>query len=262
MNHLRPSIEALLRSVTRIPPLTNPRVRRVLLMRWRGTKRSWRMLAEGRGSARYSRPALHGMDRRLEPYLSWQGGVFIEAGANDGYRQSNTYFLERFRDWSGVLIEPIPELAQEAQRERPKSHVVNTALVAPDFPESTIPIRFGGLKSAVQTARGWAVESGFGEVWDVSYEIRVPARTLRDVIEEAGIDRVDFLSLDVEGYEPQALAGLDLDRCAPRFVLVEIVDGAAGRHRVESVLGASYKMVERISPQDYLYKLVANSTSG
>jgi FkbM family methyltransferase len=257
MKRVRPVMEALLRSVAGIPPLTNPRVRRVLLNWWRGAKRSRRTFAERRGSARYSRPGLHGMDRRLEPYLSRRRGIFIEAGANDGYRQSNTYFLERFRDWSGVLIEPIPELAKEARRERPRSQVINTALVAPDFPERSILIRFGGLKSAVQAGRGWAGESGFGEVWDAPYEISVAARTLDDVLEETGIDHVDFLSLDVEGYEPQALAGLDLDRCAPRFILVEIVDGAEGRRRVESVLGARYEMVEMISPQDYLYRLVA-----
>ncbi|MFZ1155516.1 MAG: FkbM family methyltransferase [Solirubrobacteraceae bacterium] len=198
------------------------------------------------------------MDHRLEQYLSWRKGIFIEAGANDGYRQSNTYFLERFRDWSGVLVEPIPDLAMEAQRERPRSQVINTALVAPDFPETTIQIRFGGLKSAVRAGRGWDGESGFGEVWDAPYEIKVPARTLTDVIEETGIERVDFLSLDVEGYEPQALAGLDLDRYAPRFILVEIVNGAAGRQRVEEVLGASYKMIEKISPQDYLYEFTAS----
>ena len=260
-NRLRPPLEGALRGIARVPPLTNPRVRQVLLGWWRNAKRSWRLRAERRGSARYSRPALHNMDRRLEPYLPKRGGIFVEAGANDGYRQSNTYFLERFRGWTGVLIEPIPELAKQAQGERPRSNVVNTALVAPDFPEATIPIRFGGLKSAVPAGRGWEGESGFGEVWDAPYEITVPARTLKDVLKEAGIDRVDFLSLDVEGYEPQALAGLDLDRRAPLLILVEIVDGQEGRERVEHVLGASYEMVEQISPQDYLYRLIDNPTS-
>ena len=44
-------------------------------------------------------------------HLTRRGGVFVEAGANDGYAQSNTYYFERMRGWSGVLIEPVPELA-------------------------------------------------------------------------------------------------------------------------------------------------------
>ncbi len=64
---------------------------------------------------------------------------------------------------------------------------------------------------------------------------------------------VDLLSLDVEGFEPQALAGLDLDRHAPRFILVEIHDIDSGRRPIEAVLGDRYVAVEQLSPLDLLY---------
>ena len=34
------------------------------------------------------------------------GGYFIELGAADGLTQSNTAFLEKSREWTGLLIEP------------------------------------------------------------------------------------------------------------------------------------------------------------
>ena len=71
---------------------------------------------EALGSRRYSQPALHGMDARLEALLDRDGGVFLEAGAHDGYTQSNTYYLERFRGWTGVLVEAVPELHAKAAR--------------------------------------------------------------------------------------------------------------------------------------------------
>ena len=46
--------------------------------------------------------ALYGMDRKLEKYLDFRGGTFIEAGANDGIAQSNSYFLENKHGWNGV----------------------------------------------------------------------------------------------------------------------------------------------------------------
>jgi len=45
------------------------------------------------GSERYSRPALHQMDVLLEKILPAGPGVFVEAGAHDGFTQSNTYYL-------------------------------------------------------------------------------------------------------------------------------------------------------------------------
>ena len=50
-------------------------------------------------------------------------GIFVEAGAFDGYGGSNTYWFERFRGWTGVLIEPTPELAARARKGRPRSQV-------------------------------------------------------------------------------------------------------------------------------------------
>jgi hypothetical protein len=66
----------------------------------------------------------------------------------------------------------------------------------------------------------------------------------------------------VEGFEPQALRGLDLDRHAPRFVLVEIRDIAEGRARVEEVLGDRYVAVEQLSPYDMLYALRSEQAVG
>ena len=52
-----------------------------------------------------SRPALNDLDRKLEKYLNYRDGYFIECGANDGYSQSNTYFLEKKLNWRGLLVE-------------------------------------------------------------------------------------------------------------------------------------------------------------
>ena len=73
--------------------------------------RARRRAFERRGSARYSTPALHDMDRQLDRIIDQDGGVFVEAGGYDGFTQSNTYYLERFRAWSGVLVEPMPKPA-------------------------------------------------------------------------------------------------------------------------------------------------------
>jgi FkbM family methyltransferase len=225
---------------------------------WRRERaRRERLAAEAAGCHRLSFPALHDMDRKLDRIIDKDGGFFIEAGGNDGYTQSNTYWLERFRGWSGVLVEPVPELVAEARIERPQSTVVQAALVPADHPEPTVRMTFGDLMTVVQgvheNEKEWT-SAGLMLGWRDPYECDVPARALSDILDEIGAPAdIDLLSLDVEGFEVQALRGLDLERHAPRHILVEMHDVDELRPPVEEILGDRYAFAEQLSPVDVLY---------
>jgi FkbM family methyltransferase len=243
----------------KVPPFDRPSVRKRYVDIRSAAVRKVRRLLERLGIRRFSRPALHDLDRKLEPYLPTRPGVFVEAGANDGHLQSNTYYLERFCGWTGVLVEPIPELFEICRRERPNSRAFNCALVAPAAEGELIPMTYGGLMSVVAGAQGSPHEdrahaqAGNMNGWDVTYDVDVPGRTLTSVLEEAGVDHVDLLSLDVEGHEADALRGLDLDRFPPRLALIEIMTDER-RAAIEEILGDRYELVDRLSPHDYLYR--------
>ncbi len=245
-----------MRAIARLPA---PLRRRIWGAR-RARARARRRALEARGDFSRSRPALHGMDARLEAILDRDGGFFVEAGANDGYQQSNTYSLERIRGWRGVLVEPAPDLHREAVRERPGARVFNCALVADGYPDPGVTLRYGGLMTVVGGGRGseqadreWVAAAHEVAQEEPEHEFTVPARTLSSLLDEVGAPEVDLLSLDVEGYEPQVLAGLDLDRHAPRYILVEIRDPEAGRGAIEAILGERYAEAEQLSPYDVLY---------
>jgi FkbM family methyltransferase len=222
--------------------------------------RARRRLFERFGSARYSRPALFELDRKLEAYLPERGGFFVEAGAFDGFLQSNTYYFERIKGWTGLLVEPVPEFCEACRRERPGSRVFNCALVPPDHEEKTVSITVGSLMSLVRGAQGSAeadrahAQAGTRGGREPTYDIEVPGRTLSALIDEAAAPAIDLLVLDVEGYEPEALAGLDLDRHAPRFLLVEMLEPERTRSGIEELIGGRYEYVEQLSPHDHLYR--------
>jgi FkbM family methyltransferase len=240
-------------------PTLRQRVHRRLRPIHRRGKDVRRQAFERLGSDRYSRPALFDMERKLVRHLPEIGGFFVEAGANDGFEQSNTYWLERFRGWRGVLVEGIPALAERCARLRPASTVVNCALVAPESEGELIPMAFGRLTSLVKGARGspqedlaLLQETVFA---DEIYEVKVPGRTLSSVLDETGVGTIDLLSLDVEGYELEVLRGLDLERRAPRFILVEVFDEPGKRDAVDRLLAERYELVEMLSHHDLLYRL-------
>jgi FkbM family methyltransferase len=135
--------------------------------------------------------------------------------------------------------------------------VEQAALVAPDHGSPTVTMQYANLMSLVRGARGSEAADdehvALGERLQgiSSYELEVPARTLSEILEAHRIRHVDLLCLDLEGYEPTALRGLDLARHRPTFILVEVWDRAA----VDEQLARLYEPLATLSHHDVLYRL-------
>jgi FkbM family methyltransferase len=140
-----------------------------------------------------------------------RGGFFIELGAYDGLTQSNTAFFEFSRGWTGVLVEPSAEQYTKCVAARPKSHCFNYACVSDSYTDEYISGDFtSGLMSSV-TGRIDAEKSS------------VPAKPLGQILDSIpNLPPIDFISLDVEGYEQDVLEGLDLEKYRPRYMLIEV----------------------------------------
>ena len=52
-------------------------------------------------------------------------------------------------------------------------------------------------------------------------EMDVPTITMNDLLKKHGIERFDFLSMDIELSEPKALSGFDIERYRPELVCIE-----------------------------------------
>jgi FkbM family methyltransferase len=236
---------------------------------WRAVARVRRRRLERKGNYSLSAPAMDEMDAKLAMHIDLAQGFFVEAGANDGYHQSNTYRLERVHGWRGVLIEPVTSLYKAARRERPNSYVFNCALVSSDYDDESVQLVYGGMMTTVSGARdsvsadrAWAQRAHAVVQEKPEHEFSIEARTISSILDEINAPEVDFLSLDVEGFEPQVLRGIDFKRHAPRWILVEIREGESNRNDVEASLGDHYAVVEQLSPCDILYRRVEAGGDG
>lgn len=198
--------------------------------------------------------SLDRLDSKIEKHLRFRRGFFVEAGANDGIRQSNTLYFEKYLGWRGLLIEPVPELASRCRANRPACRVENCALVSSAFGETEIEVCYcdlmtvvtGGMEDPAAEARHLDLGQQFLKKGDSSRTLKVPAKTLSRVLDENGIDHVDLLSLDVEGYESEALKGIDFRRHKPQFMLIEVRDATA----IMSVLSPWYQRICTLSQHD------------
>jgi FkbM family methyltransferase len=140
-------------------------------------------------------------------------GYFVEVGANQPEDLSQTFTLEQ-RGWTGVLIEPQPELADELKRRRS----------AKVFAEACSSRRNSGSRMKLHLAGG---ASSFDRNLNTAElkphgAIDVPVRTLDEILIEADAPPIiDFVSIDVEGHELDVLDGFDLGRWRPRLIVIE-----------------------------------------
>ena len=174
-----------------------------------------------------------------------KNGYFVEVGANDPTNHgSQSWHLEATLNWSGILIEPIPELAEKCRKTRPKAQTYECVCVDDSAPMSLtlfIPYdRFSHDEIHSRSAIGKNID---GSTFSQHKEIEVQTRTLNSILEEENVESIDLLSIDVEGAELEVLLGVDLNKYKPKLILLEDKHLYLDKHRYLKNKG--YKLVKR-----------------
>jgi FkbM family methyltransferase len=162
----------------------------------------------------------------LNDLLDFSNGFYVEVGANDGRSFSNTYVLEKTRNWSGILVEPILHKHFESQRYRDASRnrFVYGACVDFNYSDPMVKLYYSNLMSTSDLEHGqlWAeAGSKFLNNGESVLPFWSPAIVLNQVIKEAGVSKIDFLSIDVEGAELSVLKGIDFEEIDIQLILIE-----------------------------------------
>jgi FkbM family methyltransferase len=134
-----------------------------------------------------------------------RNGVFLEMGALDGVKYSNTKFFEDNANWTGVLIEPLPADYEKLVKNRPRSKCYNCAV------SKTVGEIELYVNDAVSSVKHNTDEGAFNS-WHRDnnvHVIKVPSKRLDTILNEAGVRHIDLWSLDVEGSEYEALETMD-----------------------------------------------------
>jgi FkbM family methyltransferase len=166
----------------------------------------------------------YGPDRFTEREEEWlirdyfqdrRGGVFVDVGANHYQQTSKTYYLESRLGWSGIAIEPQTEFQADYATHRPRTKFF--PFFVSDTSNDTARLYVIKRASTVASSDEAFVKQ-FGQPDDVR---DVPTITLNDLLAAEGVTKIDFLSMDIELHEPQALKGFDIQRFKPALVAIE-----------------------------------------
>jgi FkbM family methyltransferase len=182
-------------------------------------------------------PSQEDEDRLVREFFgSGEKGFFVEVGANHPTEASQTWHLEQ-AGWTGVLIEPQPDLAAFLVTAR-KAKVFAAACTSPENAGRSLPLHVDGARSALDRDR-------MAPGARADYTIVVPTRTLDSILEEAEAPvPIELLSVDVEGHEIEVLRGFDFARWRPLLIMVEDHVGSLSTHRFLKNRG--YRLVRRL----------------
>jgi len=143
-------------------------------------------------------------------------GFFLDVGCFTPIIYNNTAYLEKHLGWSGIAVDALPEYEARWKRRRPKSKFFNYLITdhndtVEPFYRSELP----GISSIRKPLKGPGGD-------DLTFEeIQVSTITLTRLLEQNGVSRIDFLSMDIEGAELLALAGFDIERFRPELACIE-----------------------------------------
>jgi FkbM family methyltransferase len=148
-------------------------------------------------------------------------GFYIDIGAWHPTLHSVTkHFYEL--GWSGVNVEPIQRQYQLFVQDRPRDKNMNVAVGNVSGRMRFYECNDLTSLSTANREQAKVLQLSGHEV--ISYEVDVI--TLNDIIASCGGGTIDFLKVDVEGFEEQVLRGTDWRRFRPKVLLIEATQPA------------------------------------
>ena len=169
-------------------------------------------------------------------------GFYVDVGAADPINLSVTKW---FYDcgWTGLNIEPNRPLFERLIADRPRDINLDCGAGAVFSEAQFFELEVGELSSFDTTVEDTARDNGMQRATRT-----VQVRPLTDMLNEHSDGRsIDFLKIDVEGWELEVLKGLDLRRYRPAIILAE---ATVPQTRIESyaeweplLLAADYSFV-------------------
>jgi FkbM family methyltransferase len=197
----------------------------------------------------------HGQDRFCYEkfFQNKKDGFFLEIGALDGIRLSNTYFYEKM-GWSGICVEPSPKKFSLLEKNR--NCICEKAAVS----------NISGQKLSFMDIHGYGEGlSGIVEKYNkkhrdrIQREIKNPNNlgfelvevetiSFNDLLEKHDIVNVDLCSIDIEGGELDVLKSIDFSRFKIGILIVE--NNYNDQEMRNFMSSSGYELKARISCDD------------
>lgn len=184
-------------------------------------------------------------------YFAGRGdGIFVEIGCSHPTTCNNSYFFER-QGWRGHAIDA-QDLFADLWRDQRSTPFHHAAIAGKD--ETRAFVRFAPRQGWESDHSGFADHALSESMATMDHEIiDLNCRRLSTLLPDLGA--IDLLMIDVEGAEREVLEGIDLDRLAPRCILIENNRAVGGDESLrDAVCAHGYRLAARINAVDDVFE--------
>lgn len=201
-------------------------------------------IVQSRGIRTYSQ---EGEDRLTDRLLGGrENGFYIDIGAHHPRRFSNTYYFYR-KGWSGINIEPNPELYKLFSKWRPRDINLNAGLYSKPmelkyyyFEEPALNTFSEDIAAQHLTAQHKLVKTE-----------NIAVTTLSKALEGVQVPEfIDFMNIDTEGSEWEIIRTNDWTRIRPELLLIELkaetIERLLDSDMVKFLKGFKYRLIAKL----------------
>tara|TARA_Y100001935_G_C17082624_1_gene397092 strand:- start:51 stop:641 length:591 start_codon:yes stop_codon:yes gene_type:complete len=183
---------------------------------------------------------MEGEDLIIQDYLkNINNGFYVDAGCYHPLHLSNTYLLHK-RNWSGINIDVSQFSIDLFNFLRPNDLNINSAVSNTD---SEVTIYFQKKISQLTTIyKEISKERMQGKI----QEKNIKSQKLNTILNKSKFinRKIDFLNIDLEGADYEALQSLDFNTYRPKVICIEINDKDIIRSDIFNFLNnLKYKLV-------------------
>lgn len=166
-------------------------------------------------------------------------GTWLDIGAFHPRIASNTERLRR-RCWTGINVDADPAKMRLFRWFRRSDLNICAAVAGPDAGSAVLCRQDGSSYGSMDRLQMTASPGGLA------------TRTVSDVLAEAHPERLDFVSIDVEGLEADILAAFPFDSYTPDLFCIEVLDttldGVTGSVVTDLLARQGYQIVGWFPP--------------
>jgi FkbM family methyltransferase len=165
-----------------------------------------------------------GEDMVLRRIFEKKNGFYVDVGAHHPKRFSNTYFFYRM-GWSGINIDAMPGSMKEFDKYRGRDINLELGVAKQEGILNYYVFNEPALNtfSVSLAERRKSQENNYY----VKKIIKVKVKPLREIFAcNLNGQKIDFLNVDVEGFDLNVLQSNNWSKYRPRFVLAEILGGS------------------------------------
>jgi len=162
-----------------------------------------------------------------------QNFFFIQIGAYDGRKGDPIYEMVRQNRWSGILVEPQPDIFERLKQNYAgfSGLAFEQAAIIEDgtsLPLYKLKDQYAHLFHAdhrvLSSFRPELIIRHLSQPVDVELALQkvdVPRLSFSGLVKKHGVTRIDLLQIDVEGYDFQIIKSIDFEQIAPKVIHFE-----------------------------------------